>query len=436
MISSIPWDKVVGEAQTIKNYGRVEKVIGLVVEGNGPFAAIGEVCQLSLKDPSRAMAAEVVGFRENKILLMPLGDTRGIEPGCRIVALGVPARVRVGKNLLGRVFDGLGSPLDGLGVPPLEEEIPLYANPGNPVLRPRISEPIDVGVKAINALLTLGKGQRMAIFSGSGVGKSTLLGMMARHTAAEACVIALIGERGREVREFIEKDLGPDGLQRSVVIVATSDQPPLIRMRGAYFATAVAEYFRGQGQDVLLMMDSITRFAMASREVGLAIGEPPTSKGYTPTVFAQLPKILERAGMNEGKGSITGLYTVLVEGDDMNEPIADAIRSIADGHILLSRELANQNHYPAIDVLGSISRVMSDIVPPEQIPARNRLVSLMAQHKKMEDLINIGAYVAGSNPEVDRAIKMMPAISAFLRQRVDERCNYEACLAKLQELCG
>jgi flagellum-specific ATP synthase len=301
-------------------------------------------------------------------------------------------------------------------------------------LRQRISEPIDVGVKAINALLTLGKGQRVGIFSGSGVGKSTLLGMMARYTTAQVNVVALIGERGREVREFIEKDLGEEGLKRSVIVVATSDQPPLIRIRGAYLATAIAEYFRDQGNDVLLMMDSITRFAMASREVGLAVGEPPTAKGYTPSVFAQLPKLLERAGTTRGQGSITGLYTVLVEGDDVTEPVSDAVRSIADGHIVLSRELANQNHYPSIDVLGSISRVMGDIVKEDQIAAKNRLLSLMAIYRKAEDLINIGAYVEGKNPRIDEAIRKMPAIDAFLCQRVHEKVSFVDTLNHLKSL--
>jgi len=380
------------------------------------------------------MPAEVVGFRDNKTLLMPLGDTRGMEPGCRIVPLGSPAVAPVGKGLLGRVFDGLGRPMDSQGALVSERDYPLYTEPPHPLLRQRVSEPIDVGIKAVNSILTLGKGQRVGIFSGSGVGKSTLLGMMARYTTAEVNVVALIGERGREVREFIEKDLGEEGLKRSVIIVATSDQPPLIRIRGAYLATAMAEYFRDRGNDVLLMMDSITRFAMASREVGLAVGEPPTAKGYTPSVFAQLPKLLERAGTTPGKGSITGLYTVLVEGDDVTEPVADAVRSIADGHIVLSRELANQNHYPAIDVLASISRVMGDIVKEDQILAKNRLLALMAVYKKAEDLINIGAYVEGKNQRIDEAIQKMPAINAFLCQNVQERVSFVDSLNQLKSL--
>ena len=419
-------------AKIIKNRGQVIQVIGLVIEGIGPASAIGDMCLLQLKGTGVEIPAEVVGFRDHKILLMPLGDTRGIEPGGTIIPLEIPAQVKVGEGLLGRVLNGVGDPIDQKGMISLKETYPLYATPSNPILRQRITQPIDVGIKAINGLLTLGKGQRIALFSGSGVGKSTLLGMMARHTAAKICVVALIGERGREVREFIEKDLGEEGLQRSVVIVATSDQPPLIRIRGAYLATAIAEYFRDQGNDVLFMMDSVTRFAMASREVGLAIGEPPTSKGYTPSVFAQLPKLLERVGTTSRQGSITGIYTVLVEGDDMNEPIADAIRAIADGHIVMSRDLANQNHYPPIDVLSSVSRIMVDVVDPGQMTARNKLVSIMATYRKVEDLINIGAYVEGSNPEIDYAIRKIPEINAFLRQAIPERVNFAECLERLK----
>jgi flagellum-specific ATP synthase len=432
-----PWEtyqKIVRKAVPIRRYGRVNQVIGLVIEGLGPAAAIGDICQIQLKGQRDFIPAEVVGFREQKILLMPLGHLRGIQPGDPILPMGIPAQAHVGQSLLGRVLDGMGNPIDHLGPLTWEKEYPLYAHPSDPIFRQRITQPVDVGVKAVNALLTIGKGQRMAIFSGSGVGKSTLLGMMARHTTAQVNVVALIGERGREVREFIEKDLGEVGLKKSVVIVATSDQHPLLRMRGAYLATAIAEYFRDQNQDVLLMMDSITRFAMAAREVGLAIGEPPASKGYTPSVFAQLPKLLERVGTTSGQGSITGLYTVLVEGDDLNDPIADGIRSIADGHIVLSRDLANQNHYPAIDVLGSVSRVMNDIVSPEQKAARNQVVSLLAIYKKAEDLINIGAYVKGSNPQIDYAVKKIADIYSFLRQEIGEKFHFGECLAGLQAL--
>lgn len=434
MFNWAPYHSILRDVKTIKTYGRVVQVIGMVAEGMGPRSAIGDLCHIQKRGEEIPIPAEIVGFRDSKMLLMPLGNTRGIEPGCQIIPMGSPAQVQVGHPLLGRVLDALGSPIDHRGPLTLEAKYPLYGEPPHPLLRKRISVPIDVGIKAINGLLTLGKGQRIAIFSGSGVGKSILLGMMARHTAAQVSVVALIGERGREVREFIEKDLGEEGLKRSVVIVATSDQPPLIRMRGAYFATVVAEYFRDCGHDVLLMMDSITRFAMAAREVGLAIGEPPTSKGYTPSVFAQLPKLLERVGMTSGQGSITGIYNVLVEGDDVSEPISDAIRSIADGHILLSRDLANQNHYPAIDVLGSISRVMIDIADKDHLSARNRLVSLMASYKRAEDLIQIGAYVAGSNPQVDDAIKMMPQIERFLGQGIHEKVNFEDSLNQLKSL--
>ena len=434
MFNWAPYHSILRDVKTIKTYGRVVQVIGMVAEGMGPRSAIGDLCHIQKRGEEIPIPAEIVGFRDSKMLLMPLGNTRGIEPGCQITPMGSPAQVQVGHPLLGRVLDALGSPIDHGGPLALEAQYPLYSEPPHPLLRKRISVPVDVGIKAINGLLTLGKGQRIAIFSGSGVGKSILLGMMARHTAAQVSVVALIGERGREVREFIEKDLGEEGLKRSVVIVATSDQPPLIRMRGAYFATVVAEYFRDCGHDVLLMMDSITRFAMAAREVGLAIGEPPTSKGYTPSVFAQLPKLLERVGMTSGQGSITGIYNVLVEGDDVSEPISDAIRSIADGHILLSRDLANQNHYPAIDVLGSISRVMIDIADKDHLSARNRLVSLMASYKRAEDLIQIGAYVAGSNPQVDDAIKMMPEIDMFLCQGIDEKINFEDSVKQLKSL--
>jgi flagellum-specific ATP synthase len=424
------------ETETICNYGRATQVIGLVIEGQGPRAAVGDICHIEKNDKSQRIPAEVVGFRDQKILLMPFGASQGIEPGCRIIPAGFPALAQVGERLLGRVVDGLGEPMDQKGPLLLEETLPFQVKAVNPVLRKRISEPIDVGLKAINGLLTLGRGQRLAIMAGSGVGKSTLLGMMARHTSAEVSVIALIGERGREVREFIEKDLGAEGLKRSVVVVATSDQPPLIRIRGAYLATVIAEFFRNRKKNVLFMMDSITRFAMASREVGLAVGEPPTTKGYTPSVYAQLPGLLERVGTTPGLGSITGIYTVLTEADDINDPIADAVRSVADGHIVLSRDLANQNHYPAIDILGSISRVMPDVVDRDQLAARNQLIATMAVYKKAEDLINLGAYVTGSNPQIDQAIKKMPEINAFLRQGVEEKVDFASALVQLKSLAS
>lgn len=424
----------ISNLQTIQIFGRVIQVVGLVIEGRGPRSAVGDLCQIELQDGKKLIPAEVVGFKESKILLMPLYDLQGIKPGDRIIPTGISSQVRVGPKLLGRVLDAKGDPIDQFGALHYEETYPIYSDPPHPLFRRRISEPIDVGIKAINALMTIGKGQRIAIFSGSGVGKSTLLGMIARNTNASVNVIALIGERGREVREFIEKDLGEEGLKKSVVVVATSDQPPLLRVRGAYTATAIAEYFRDQGNDVLLMMDSITRFAMASREIGLAIGEPPTSKGYTPSVFTQLPKLLERIGTTPRRGTITGIYNVLVEADDNNEPIADAIRSIVDGHIVLSRDLANQNHYPAIDILSSISRVMIDIVKNDHLLARSKLISLVSIYKRAEDLIQIGAYKGGSNPQIDEAIRMMPRINEFLRQGIYEKVSFEESIDQLKSI--
>ncbi len=414
--------------------GRVSQVIGMVVESNGPGLPVGSICDISTFNGQESVPAEVVGFREGKVLLMPLGEMRGVEPGSKITQVATQANAVVSDALLGRVIDGLGNPIDGKGPLNAEGKYPLYAEPLNPMSRERIMEPVDVGVRAINGLLTLGKGQRIGIMAGSGVGKSTLLGMIAKHTAADVSVIALIGERGRELRDFIERDLGPEGLARSVVVVATSDQPPLVRMRGAYLATAISEYFRDAGRDVIMMMDSVTRFAMSSREVGLAIGEPPTSRGYTPSVFSQLPKLLERAGTCTGKGSITGLYTVLVEGDDMNEPIADAVRSIVDGHIVLSRDLANHGHYPAIEVLGSISRCMTDIVDKDHQGKSSRFLETMAVYKRSEDLINIGAYATGSNPKIDQAIGMIDGLTGYLRQPVDEKATLADSAAALGAL--
>ncbi len=419
-------------ARIISSCGRVTRVVGMLIEGEGPGIAIGGHCEIEVEG-SPPIMAQVVGFRGNRILLMPLGEMEGIKPGGRIY-LGEELGVPVGEDLLGRVLDALGRPLDGGRPPRLTSRYSLYNRSLNPLKRARISQPLDVGIRAINGLLTLGKGQRVAIMAGSGVGKSTLLGMIARYTTADVSVIALIGERGREVREFLEKELGQEGLSRSVVVVATSDQPPLLRLRGAYLATAIAEYFRDQGKDVLLMMDSVTRFCMAGREVGLAVGEPPTSRGYTPSVFAQLPKLLERAGNKEGAGSITGIYTVLVDGDDFNEPVADAVRSIVDGHIVLSRDLANQGHWPAIDVLASISRVMHDIVDKTHWEARARLIQVLSTYRRVEDLINIGAYARGSNPEIDYAIKMIGAINQYLRQDIIERASFEESLERLKSM--
>lgn len=414
--------------------GRVVDVIGLVVEGMGVDAPTGTICRIESNGREEEIRAEVVGFRSNRILLMPYGEVRGIRPGARITPQGGRARAEVGEGLLGRVIDGLGRPLDGKGPLSCDSYYPLYGQGINPLDRPRISRPVDVGVRAINGLLTMGKGQRMGIFAGSGVGKSTLLSMIARNTSADVSVVGLIGERGREVKEFIERDLGQEGLKRSVVVAATSDQPPLIRMRGAYLATAVAEFFRDQARNVVLMVDSMTRFSMAGREVGLAVGEPPTTKGYTPSVFAHLPKILERAGTSKSGGSISGIYTVLVEGDDLNDPIADAMRSILDGHVVLTRQLAERNHYPAVDVLKSVSRLMPDVVTPEHGATAQAFRRLLAVYRRNEDLINIGAYVKGSNPEIDRALKMIPEINDYLRQQVDVPIRLEEAVAGLTAL--
>ena len=418
----------------IQAQGRVTQVVGLVVEASGPACRLGAVCDIFTREGGRRLAAEAMGFRNNRVLLMPLEEIRGIAPGCCVVARQQKSTVRVGRALLGRVIDGVGAPIDSKGPLTAAEEYPLYTTAVNPLHRRRIQSPLDLGIRAINGLLTVGCGQRVGVFAGSGVGKSVLLGMIARKTAADVNVIALIGERGREVNDFLEKDLGPEGLQRSVVVVATSDRLPLIRTRGAFVATAIAEYFRDQGFRVNLMMDSVTRFAMAQREIGLALGEPPTTKGYTPSTFTLLPKLLERAGTGSGCGSITGLYTVLVEGDDTNEPIADAVRSILDGHIVLSRELAMQNHFPAVDILGSISRVMDDLVDARHRQSAGRLKETLATFRKAEDLINIGAYVAGSNPKIDYAVKMIEGINAYLRQNIDDTVSYADSVDQLNGL--
>jgi flagellum-specific ATP synthase len=424
----------VDSACTIQAQGKVSNIVGLVIEAQGPVSRLGTVCDIYTQGDLRKISAEVMGFRDNKVMMMPLEEMRGIGPGCPIVARRQRAVIRVGAGLLGRVINGLGKPIDGTGPVAAESEYPIYGMPVNPLSRKRIAQPLDLGIRAINGLLTLGCGQRIGIFAGSGVGKSVLLGMIARKTAADVNVIALIGERGREVNEFIDKELGPEGLKRSVIVVATSDHLPLIRMRGAFIATAIAEFFRDQGQHVNLMMDSVTRFAMAQREIGLALGEPPTTKGYTPSVFTLLPKLCERAGTSANRGTITGLYTVLVEGDDTNEPIADALRSILDGHINLSRDLANQAHYPAIDILGSVSRVMEDIIDAKQKQHARKLKEIMATYRKAEDLINIGAYVAGSNPKIDYAIAMMDKINHYLRQDIDETSPFDECVGQLADL--
>lgn len=422
----------ISRVDTISANGRVVQVIGVLVESQGPRCAIGEVCEIVVDRNRPTVIAEVVGFKESRTLLMPFDQAYDIRPGSEVVATGSSLRVPVGRNLLGRVLDGLGKPLDG-GPVDCEAEVSAAGRPPHPLSRRRISDPLTLGVRAIDGLMTVGKGQRLGIFAGSGVGKSTLLGMMARNTSADVNVIALIGERGREVRDFIEKDLGEQGLARSVVVVATSDQVPVARIRGAQVATRIAEYFRDQGLDVLLMMDSVTRFAWAQREVGLASGEPPTTRGYTPSVFAVLPQLLERSGMASG-GSITGLYTVLVEGDDMNEPVADTVRGILDGHIVLARDLAARNHYPAIDVLSSVSRLMPDVTTQKHRSSAGALRDVLATYRASEDLINIGAYARGSNSRIDFALDKINAVNAFLRQRVDERCEFTQTVGALESL--
>ncbi len=431
-----PWRTRLKEARLIKLAGRVTRVIGLTVEVGGINAPIGEVCEILVPGEPEPVRAEVVGFREGSTLLMPLGELRGIYQGCSVVPSGRSFTVKVGEQLLGRVLDGLGEPMDGLGsVGGQTEDYPVDNHPPNPLLRKRITEVLSTGVRAVDALLTCGRGQRIGIFSGSGVGKSTLLGMISRYSSAEVNVIALIGERGREVLDFIEADLGKDGLARSVVVVATSEQPALVRLKGAFVACAIAEYFRDRGKDVLLMMDSVTRFAMAQREVGLAIGEPPATKGYTPSVFALLPRLLERPGMS-ATGSITAFFTVLVDGDDLNEPIADAVRGILDGHIVLSRSLAAANHFPAVDVLTSVSRLMPDITTEEHRAWAGRFRDLLAAYRQAEDLINIGAYVAGSNPRVDEAVASYQNIVEFLRQDLYEHTGYDDTLEMLKTIVG
>jgi flagellum-specific ATP synthase len=414
----------------LKVNGSVKQVIGLVIESSGPNCSLGDVCVIKSKDGQDLCLSEVVGFRDNRVLSMILGDAAKIGPGSEIVATDRVLSANVGEELLGRVIDGLGRPIDAKGPIVTREVRSIYNAPPNPLERQRITKPIVTGIRSIDTLLTCGKGQRVGIFAGSGVGKSVTLGMIARNTSADINVIALVGERGREVAEFMDHELGEEGLRRSVVVVATSDQAALIRLKAAFMATTIAEYFRDRGLDVMLLMDSVTRLAMAQREVGLAIGEPPTTKGYTPSVFAMLPKLLERAG-NARKGSITGMYTVLVEGDDMSDPVADAVRSILDGHIVLARRLASAGHYPAVDVLESISRVMPAVTTEEHRSAAHRLVDMMATYREAEDLINIGAYVKGSNPRIDEALRNWDRIRSFLRQKADENTAFDASIEQL-----
>ncbi len=442
MIRILPYDRVdilskykklIDEVEVIRFTGRVERIVGLTIESVGPAVQQGEICRIR-RDNGESLYAEVVGFNKNRVMLMPIGDMRGIVPGAEVVAAGTALMVQVGEELLGRVISGVGEPLDGRGPLFTKELYPVDSKPMNPLERIVIDQPLSVGIRAIDGLLTIGKGQRIGIFSGSGVGKSTLLAMIARNTAADVNVIALIGERGREVKDFVEKELGAEGLKRSVVIAAASNQPPMMRLRGAFLAHAIAEYFRDQGLDVNILMDSVTRFAMAQREVGLARGEPAATRGYPPSVFSLLPILLERSGTREGGGSITGFYNVLVEADDMNEPISDAVRGVLDGHIVLNRSLAHRNHYPAIDVLESISRCMKDVIDDEHKGAAERFRELLAAYRDKEDLILLNAYPRGSDPIVDKAIDMMDQINAFLRQGIYEKDSFENIRTRLISL--
>lgn len=432
------WNKdkyldIINKSKTIKEIGKITEIIGLTIESDGPKSSIGDLCYIYNDFQDTPTMAEVVGFKKDKILLMPLASPDGIRPGALVINSGSAMKIGVGNQLIGRVLDGLGKPIDTLGEIRFSEFRSTKADAINPLRRKRISEPLALGIKSVDGFATVGKGQRMGIFAGSGVGKSTTLGMMAKNTSADLNVIALIGERGREVKEFIEEILGTEGMKRSIVIAATSEQPSLVKIKAAFVATTIAEYFRDKGMDVLFMLDSVTRIAMAQREVGLAIGEPPATRGYTPSVFAMMPKLMERAGTTEN-GTITGLYTVLVEGDDFNEPVSDTARSILDGHIMLSRALAHKNHYPAIDVLQSLSRVMGDVTSDEHRKAAGAIRNLMAVYAKNEDLINIGAYVSGSDPVCDKAIMMMNDINTYLTQSTKDKTEYTDSVNKLIEL--
>ena len=421
-------------AEFTRRSGSVSQFFGLVVESAGPDAFLGEVCEIYSRATATPINAEVVGLKDGKVLLMPYGELRGIGLGCEVLATGRAVEIGIGEELLGRVIDAFGRPLDGRPLPPLPAQYRLAREPLNPLSRSRIRRVLETGVKSIDALLTIGRGQRVGIFSGSGVGKSTLLGMIARNMKADINVIALIGERGREVLEFIEQSLGPAGLRRSVVVVATSDQPALVRSRAAHAATAIAEYFRDQRKDVLLIMDSITRFAMAQREIGLSVGEPPTARGYTPSVFAALPKLLERCGTTDGAGSITAIYSVLVEGDDINDPIADTVRAILDGHIVLARDLANHGHYPAIDVLASTSRLLANLVQPEDRGTIQRTIGILSEYTRNRDMIDIGAYRSGMNAELDAAVRLMPQLNRFLCQDMNEAYAREKSMQLLRAI--
>ncbi len=427
------YKRVVQRIDPVIVNGKVSDVVGLVIVSVGPNVSLGEVCIVIDKEGKEVCKSEVVGFKDGKVLSIALGEVHNISPSCEIKATGKSFTTNVGKELLGRVIDGLGNPIDGKGEIYCNSNSTIYRVPPNPMERNRITDPLQTGVRAIDGLLTVGKGQRIGIFAGSGVGKSVMMGMIARNTNADINVIILIGERGREVREFIEKDLGPEGLKKSVVIVATSDKSALVRLKGAFIGTTIAEYFRDQGHDVVLMMDSVTRFAMAQREIGLTVGEPPTTKGYTPSVFAILPKLLERAG-NTANGSITGFYTVLVDGDDMTEPIADSVRSILDGHVVLSRKLANKGQFPAVDPLQSVSRVMPDIVTTDHRKRAIIFNEILSTYKEAEDLINIGAYVKGSNPQIDHALSKINVLRNFLKQDMMEATQFDETIAQLNQI--
>lgn len=424
------YSRIINLNDLIKLHGRITDVVGFVVHSIGPNVKLGEICSIIDKDGNEVGKSEVVGFKDGKVVSISLGEMKNVSPHCEILATGETFKVAISDNLLGRVIDGLGNPIDNLESLEIDKFSSIYSEPPNPLQRSRISEPLQTGIRAIDGLLTCGKGQRVGIFAGSGVGKSVLLGMIARNTNADVNVIVLVGERGREVREFIEKDLGEEGLKRSVLVVATSDKSALLRVKAAYIGTTIAEYFRNQGKDVVLMMDSVTRFAMSQREIGLTVGEPPTTRGYTPSVFALLPKLLERAG-TASRGSITGFYTVLVDGDDMTEPVADAVRSILDGHIVLSRRLANKAQFPAIDPLQSISRVMPDIVSQEHRTRVGLFNEILATYNEAEDLINIGAYVRGSNPQIDHALSKINDLRGFLKQNYDDEAKYDETVERL-----
>ncbi len=426
------YKNIVDNINPIAKIGSVVEIVGLIIEADGPVSSIGDLCYI-ISDNIEPIMAEVVSFKEKRVLLMPLGSIDGLQAGARVINTGSDMKVKVSDSLLGRVLDGLGNPIDDLGALQVDGYYSTNAQLINPLSRKPIDEPLSLGIRAVDGLITIGKGQRMGIFAGSGVGKSTTMAMMAKNTSADVNVIALIGERGREVREFIEHTLGAEGMKRSVVIVATSEQPSLVKIKAAFVACAIAEYFRDKGKDVLFMLDSVTRIALAQREVGLAVGEPPATRGFTPSVFALLPKFLERAGTTD-KGTITGLYTVLVDGDDFNEPISDAARSILDGHIMLSRSLAHKNHYPAIDVLQSISRVMNNIASPEHKKSAASIRNLLASYAKNEDLISIGAYQSGADPVTDKAISLMENINSYLMQPTDEKSGFEESVSKLLEL--